>query len=64
MNLIDTRLMKIFQVSDYQHIGIDNAIKEQYYHLELADIISHDDERILSKTQFQYFLDKENITEN
>lgn len=40
---------------------IDNAIKEQYKRLCLAGIISEDNERILSKDRFTYFLKKENL---
>lgn len=41
---------------------IDNAIKSQYKRLSLAGIIADDDERILAKDQFTYFLKKENLS--
>ena len=40
---------------------VDNAIKTQYHRLNLAGIIADDDERILARNQFNYFLDKENL---
>lgn len=42
---------------------IDNKLKSVYHRLYLSNVIAEDNERILSKDQFSYFIDKENLTE-
>lgn len=41
---------------------IDNAVKIQYQRLFLAGIIADDNERILGRDRFDYFLKKENLS--
>lgn len=42
---------------------IDNKLKSVYHRWYLSNVIVDDNERILSRDQFNYFIEKENLTE-
>lgn len=42
---------------------IDNKLKSVYHRLYLSNVIVYDDERILSRDQFNYLIKKEHLTE-